>query len=53
MKVLGGQWLMPPSADRAYATLTGVSTDSRNVASGQIFIALKGEKFDGHDFVAP
>ncbi|MFB0935933.1 MAG: UDP-N-acetylmuramoyl-tripeptide--D-alanyl-D-alanine ligase [Propionivibrio sp.] len=29
----------------------GVSTDSRTVAAGQLFIALRGDKFDGHDFV--
>ena len=30
----------------------GVSTDSRSVAAGELFIALRGDKFDGHDFVA-
>lgn len=29
----------------------GVSTDSRSVGRGQLFVALKGERFDGHDFV--
>jgi UDP-N-acetylmuramoyl-tripeptide--D-alanyl-D-alanine ligase len=29
----------------------GISTDSRLVKKGNLFIALKGEKFDGHDFV--
>jgi len=29
----------------------GISTDSRQVFKGNLFIALKGEKFDGHDFV--
>src|SRR5262245_34290983 len=27
-------------------------TDSRRVAPGELFIALKGDKFDGHDFVS-
>ncbi|MET1026753.1 MAG: UDP-N-acetylmuramoyl-tripeptide--D-alanyl-D-alanine ligase, partial [Dongiaceae bacterium] len=31
---------------------TGVSIDSRSVAPGDLFIALKGPSFDGHDFVA-
>ena len=31
---------------------SGVSTDSRAVMPGDLFIALVGEKFDGHDFVA-
>ena len=30
---------------------SGVSTDSRSVAAGELFIALRGEKFDGHAFV--
>jgi UDP-N-acetylmuramoyl-tripeptide--D-alanyl-D-alanine ligase len=28
-----------------------VCTDSRNIAPGDLFFALPGEKFDGHDFV--
>lgn len=32
-------------------TFTGVSTDSRTINAGDIFIALKGDRFDGHDFV--
>lgn len=31
--------------------IEGISTDSRKIKKGEIFIALKGEKFDGHDFV--
>jgi UDP-N-acetylmuramoyl-tripeptide--D-alanyl-D-alanine ligase len=30
---------------------TGVSTDTRNVRAGELFVALRGEKFDGHDFL--
>jgi UDP-N-acetylmuramoyl-tripeptide--D-alanyl-D-alanine ligase len=30
---------------------TGITTDTRTVEKNQIFIALKGDKFDGHDFV--
>ncbi len=32
--------------------LNGVSTDTRAIASGQLFVALKGERFDAHDFLA-
>ncbi|MER3501729.1 MAG: UDP-N-acetylmuramoyl-tripeptide--D-alanyl-D-alanine ligase [Candidatus Fervidibacterota bacterium] len=32
--------------------IAGVSTDSRKIESGVLFVALKGERFDGHDFVA-
>lgn len=31
--------------------VTGVSTDSRTVGKDNIFFALRGEKFDAHDFV--
>jgi UDP-N-acetylmuramoyl-tripeptide--D-alanyl-D-alanine ligase len=30
---------------------TNVSTDSRTVKKGELFIALSGEKFDGHAYV--
>lgn len=29
----------------------GISTDSRKVKEGDLFIAIEGENFDGHDFV--
>ncbi len=32
--------------------ITGVTTDTRKVAKGECFVALKGETFDGHDFLA-
>ena len=28
-----------------------VTTDSRNVNGGELFVALKGEQFDGHDYI--
>ena len=34
------------------APFTKVSTDTRTVASGELFIALHGERFDGADFVS-
>jgi len=37
----------------ADVALNGVSTDTRGVAAGQLFIALRGERFDAHDFLAP
>ncbi len=33
-------------------TATGCSIDSRTVAAGELFFAVRGERFDGHDFVA-
>jgi UDP-N-acetylmuramoyl-tripeptide--D-alanyl-D-alanine ligase len=29
----------------------GVTTDSRSLAPGSLFVALRGENFDGHDFL--
>lgn len=31
--------------------VTSVDTDSRRVQPGQLFVALPGDKFDGHDFL--
>ena len=30
----------------------GVSTDTRTISPGSAFFALRGERFDGHEFVA-
>ena len=40
---------MPPAAARRQ--VTGVEYDSRQVATGSIFVALKGQKADGASFV--
>jgi UDP-N-acetylmuramoyl-tripeptide--D-alanyl-D-alanine ligase len=32
--------------------IAAINTDSRSVSEGQLFVALVGEKFDGHDFIA-
>ena len=29
---------------------TGITTDSRSIKPGELFVALKGEKFDGHTY---
>jgi len=34
------------------ARLDGVSTDTRSVARGELFVAIRGEHFDGHQFLA-
>ncbi len=42
-----GGALRGPNAD-----FSGVSTDSRKISAGDLFVALRGENFDGHAFVA-
>lgn len=32
-------------------TIAGVSTDTRSIGAGQLFVALRGDRFDGHDFL--
>jgi UDP-N-acetylmuramoyl-tripeptide--D-alanyl-D-alanine ligase len=36
---------------RADWTATGISIDSRTVEPGDLFVALKGPSFDGHDYI--
>ncbi|MCF6179199.1 MAG: Mur ligase domain-containing protein, partial [Geopsychrobacter sp.] len=31
--------------------INGMSTDSRNIKPGELFIPLRGERFDGHDYM--
>lgn len=32
-------------------TFSGVSIDSRTIGEGELFFALRGDRFDGHDFI--
>ena len=34
------------------AEITAVFSDTRKIEAGCLFIAIKGERFDGHDFAA-
>ena len=40
-----------PGANASQTDVTAVETDSRKPCAGALFIALKGERFDGHRFV--
>ncbi len=43
----------PPSVENEGALVaSGYSIDSRTVAVGELFFAVRGERHDGHDFVA-
>ena len=39
------------TAADALAAVESVSTDTRTIEPGSVFVAIKGEQFDGHDFV--
>ena len=40
------------TAEPARATYAGVSTDTRQLAPGELFVALAGERFDAHAFLS-
>jgi UDP-N-acetylmuramoyl-tripeptide--D-alanyl-D-alanine ligase len=44
----GGRWMGALPAGGA----VGVSTDTRTLAPGALFVALRGERFDAHDYLA-
>jgi UDP-N-acetylmuramoyl-tripeptide--D-alanyl-D-alanine ligase len=48
-RVLG---VTPAGRGDAGASITSLVTDSRAVRAGALFVALRGERADGHDFVA-
>jgi UDP-N-acetylmuramoyl-tripeptide--D-alanyl-D-alanine ligase len=50
-KATGGKLLAGPLAMAGDITVSGVSSDSRKIARGDLFIALRGEHFDGYAFV--
>jgi len=43
----GGRW-----TGGTPASIEGVSTDTRAIPAGSAFVALRGERYDGHDFLA-
>ncbi|MDI1249057.1 MAG: UDP-N-acetylmuramoyl-tripeptide--D-alanyl-D-alanine ligase [Lacunisphaera sp.] len=43
----GGRWTRIPGG-----TVGGFTQDTRQLAAGQVFVALKTDKRDGHDFIA-
>lgn len=48
VKATGGEVISTSSPVKSFC---GISTDSRTVVPGNLFVALKGDYFDGHDFV--
>jgi UDP-N-acetylmuramoyl-tripeptide--D-alanyl-D-alanine ligase len=48
VSITGGRLLAPSSR----SSVAGIGTDTRDVLAGKAFVALVGEQFDGHSFVA-
>jgi UDP-N-acetylmuramoyl-tripeptide--D-alanyl-D-alanine ligase len=46
------EWIHAEGDFAANAESVGYAIDSRTVAAGELFFAVRGERFDGHDFVA-
>jgi len=44
--------MLLPIIYQKYLASTGVTTDTRTIAEGNIFFCLKGEKFNGNNFAA-
>jgi len=49
LSATGGRVLSGRPDDTLFA---GISIDSRNIGEGELFIALRGQTFDGHHFLA-
>ncbi len=45
-------WMSRRQSSNVDLAFEGVSTDSRSIGAGELFVALQGEKFDGHEYVA-
>jgi UDP-N-acetylmuramoyl-tripeptide--D-alanyl-D-alanine ligase len=52
MKLSEASRALPGRLVGADVDIRGVTTDSRRVGAGDLFVALVGDKFDGHDYVA-
>ncbi|MCK4904934.1 UDP-N-acetylmuramoyl-tripeptide--D-alanyl-D-alanine ligase [bacterium] len=52
LKVTGGRiFLTGCKQDILESNIIGISTDSRKLKKGEMFIALRGDRFDGNNFV--
>ncbi len=46
-----GEWLIAPPQGPDYPGIDRISTDSRAISENALFLALEGERFNGHDFI--
>lgn len=49
--ILDAQWLGDRNAEASSTGVIGFSTDSRELSTGSVFVAISGSSFDGHSFV--
>ncbi|MEG0387722.1 MAG: Mur ligase domain-containing protein, partial [Niameybacter sp.] len=47
---IGGRCLNAPPSGHNF--ITAIETDSRKIKEGSLFVPLKGERFDAHEFIA-
>src|SRR2546427_329074 len=52
LKATGGQLTKPDARLPMPVIITGVSTDTRTLRDGDLFVPLRGPRADGHDFIA-
>ncbi|MEC9032822.1 MAG: UDP-N-acetylmuramoyl-tripeptide--D-alanyl-D-alanine ligase [Planctomycetota bacterium] len=50
-KIIAAVGGSPDTAGSEDPIVTGISTDSRKVGPGELFIPLSGDRFDGHEFI--
>ncbi len=50
--IVGAMGARAALGDAAGRVPSGVQTDSREIAAGELFFCIAGERFDGHDFAA-
>jgi UDP-N-acetylmuramoyl-tripeptide--D-alanyl-D-alanine ligase len=51
MELLAAARATGGTARKGNPWFAGVSTDTRSIAADELFVALRGPKFDGHDFI--
>jgi len=54
VNAVGGEVYAPGKSDATavHMNINGVSKDTRTIKDGDIYFAIRGERFDGHDFIA-
>lgn len=53
IQATGGALLTPSESSRNMtSSCSGISTDTRSLRPGDLFVALEGDRFDGHAFLA-